>query len=159
MKTVGVLFVVISALMFVSEKNRARDKRLLVLSELYRLTDHMKSEISCYLRPVCDIIMSFDSELLIRLGFIDNFKKHGGLFAYRELMHIVKASDDEKRISERFFSQLGRGYRDEELTRIEDFRAELSSIIRAEQVRLPKDKKLSATLSCAAALAVIILLL
>ena len=158
MKIFGMALILLSALFFAREKNRAAEDRLRILEELFRLADAMKIEISCYLRPISDIVSSFSSEMLTRLGFISDFEALGALSAYLRLESAFYVSEEEKKLFRGFFSRIGKGYADDELKLIESFSAQLFQIIKNEREKLPKEKRLSATLSCALAFAIIILL-
>lgn len=158
MKILGIALIMLSACAFSREKNRAAERRLAVLEELFRLADTMKLEIGCYLRPMSEIVSSFNSEVLERYGFISDFSSIGAYEAYLRLQSRVTLGEEEKKLMATFFSRLGKGYADDEMKLIEAFSAQLLLVLQKEREALPKQKKLSATLSCAAALAVIILL-
>ena len=158
MKIFGMALILFSALFFAREKNRAAEERLHILEELFRLAETMKIEIGCYLRPISDIVSSFSSETLTKLGFISDFEVLGAFNAYLRLESAFSLSEDEKKLFRGFFSRIGKGYAEDELKLIEYFSTQLFQLLKAEREKLPKEKKLSATLSCALAFAIIILL-
>ncbi len=158
MKFLGMALILFAAVVFTNEKNRTREERLLVLENIFRLAEQMKIEIGCYLRPIGEIVSSFSSPTLSRLGFISDFSALGAYGAYLKLEKRLSLKEEEKKLLGAFFSRLGKGYAEDEIKLIESFSAELSLILKNERERLPKEKKLSATLSCAGALALIILL-
>ena len=158
MKIFGMALILFAAFAFAREKSRAAERKIAVLEEIFRLADTMKLEIGCYLRPIGEIVSSFTSPVLSELGFISDFVSLGAYEAYLRLQSHLTLSEEEKKLLSSFFSRVGKGYADEEIKLIEMFLTQLSLILKKEREKLPKEKKLSATLSCAAALAVIILL-
>ena len=158
MKIFGIALILLSAFVFAREKNRAAERRITVLEEIFRLADAMKLEIGCYLRPIGEIVASFSSPQLSECGFISDFLSLGAYEAYLRLESRLSFGEEEKKLLSAFFARVGKGYAEDEIKLIETFLTQLSLILKKEREKLPKEKKLSATLSCAAALAVIILL-
>ena len=158
MKIFGMALILFSSLIFCREKSRAAERRVMVLEEIFRLADAMKIEIGCYLRPIGEIVSSFSSPILSECGFVSDFVSLGAYEAYLRLQSQLCFNEEEKNLLGTFFSRLGRGYAEDEIKLIEVFSSQLSAMLKKERENLPRQKKLSATLSCAAALAVIILL-
>jgi hypothetical protein len=155
MKILGMLFVLFSAIAFSVERSIAEERRLKVLEELYRFIECVKIEIGCYLRPISEIASDFLSDPLSELGFFSELEHNGIFSAYRMLDSKVRFPEDARKLFERFFPLLGNGYVEDQLKLIGGVSAELSEIIKRERTRVPKQKKLSVTLSCAAALALL----
>lgn len=159
MKYLGMLFILISAVAFSYERGRRAEKHLELLEEIYRFIDRLEVDIGCYLRPISDIIADFSSDLFSELGFFAEMQERGIYSAYLKMTSVVPLAEKENKLLARFFSMLGNGYADEQVKLIRATASELSEIIKRERGGLPKEKKLSVTLSCAAALALIILLI
>ena len=159
MKIIGMLFIVASAMFFSFEKSASEERRILLIEELLRFIERIRGEISRYLRPLSEISASFSSELLSDIGFLKDIEEKGVGEAYKNLKRKIRFSEEEGRILERFFSMLGHGYAEEEIKLIDATVSELSEHLKRERENLPKQKKLSVTLSCSAALALIILLI
>ena len=159
MKIIGMLFIIASAIVFSFERAVAEERRLKVLEEIYRFILRLGVDIGCYLKPISDIADDFSSELLSSLGFFEEIKRSGVYSAYLTLDSQIRFSDEAKRVLDGFFSMLGNGYADDQIKLIESTRTELDGLIKKERERVPKEKKLSVTLSCGAALALIILLI
>ena len=159
MKIFGMFFVVISAMIFAFERTSADDRRLRVLLELTKFIERLRIDIGCYLKPVSDIAAAFSSDTLSELGFLSDIREMGADKAYVRLEEKKILRDEEKRILSGFFSRLGEGYAEDELKLIDSALQELSALIKVEREKAPKRKKLFLTLSCAGALALIILLI
>ena len=159
MKLIGAAFVLLAALLFSTEARRRAEKRLLVLEETLRFIEHVRVDISCYLKPISEIPAGFFSEALSEAGFLSAFEKEGAYEACLKLETLLSPSPEEKRVLERFFCGLGRGYSDDQIKLIDETTLELTRLISLERERVPKVKKLSLTLSSAGALALIIFFL
>ena len=159
MKFIGMLFILSSAIAFSLERSLLEERRLKTLEELHRFIERTKFEIGCYLRPISEIAADFHSETLSSLGFFTDLERGGIYSAYLKLESKISFSEDLQKLFRRLFSMLGNGYAEDQLKLIEVASSELSEIIKHERTRVPKQKKLSLTLSCAGALALIILLI
>ena len=159
MKVLGMILIVVSAIVLSLEKNVASERRLFVLEEIYRFIERIRLDVKCYLKPISEIAADFSSDVLSKTGFLSDVGEKGAHAAYRSLSEKICFMPKEKRIMEKFFSALGTGYADEEIKLIEVTLSELSDVLKAQRENLPKEKKLSCTLSCAGAMALIILLI
>ena len=158
MKLVGMVMIFVSALAFSYNRNVGISKRERVLTELFRLIEHIKLEIGCYLRPIREIAENFESNELSDNGFLSDMVTKGPHKAYRILSERIFLGEGAHRVLERFFSTLGMGYANDEMRLIDTTLKELGEMLRLEAENAPKAKKLSLTLSFSGALALIILL-
>ncbi len=159
MKFVGILLIGAAAVWFSFEQVKRERERLLLLEELYRFIECIRSEITCYLRPISEIPANFSSELLCECGFLCDAVNLGLNKAYIRLEEKFNLKNEEKKLLGRFFSLVGRGYAADEIKLSESVGEELLRIIGRERADAPKRKKLVVTLSGAAAFALIILLI
>ena len=158
MKTIGMFFIIASAAFFSYEKIIISNRRLRALEELFCFIERIRIEIGCYLRPISEIAADFSSDILSELGFFSDVQKNGAHTAYTALQAKLSFGDDINRLLDRFFSMLGRGYAEDEMKLVDITLSELSKLLSQERENAPKEKKLSLTLSCGGALALIILL-
>ena len=158
-KIVGMFLVVLSAAYFAFEYIKKQRMKLLVFEELFRFIERIRMEIGCYLKPISEISADFSSDVLSRLGFLRDVGQVGVYSAYQRLAEKVKLDDEERRPLDRFFSSVGKGYADDELKLSGATLSELDLILKRKRENAPKENKLSLTLSCAGALALIILLI
>ncbi len=127
---------------------------------LVTLLSHIKSEISCYLTPQSKLIDAFRCEGLEPSGFLSAMREGGGLLeAYRSCEEKMYCSDGVKEIISRFFEGFGKGYKDEELARLDAALASLMPEVERDRVELEKNQRVATALLVSAALGLIILLL
>lgn len=158
MKILGIVLVITSAIFFSYERNKRTEKSLETLEEIFRFIEHVKIKIGCYLAPVSVLSSDFVSDILSVREFLSDFSHLGPLSAYKRLEEKTRFPEDARRVLQRFFASLGRGYADDEITLIEKTLSDLSKIIVTEREKSKNEKKLTLTLSTAGALALIILL-
>ena len=159
MKLVGIFLIGISALVFSRERIKRREGRLMLLEEMLGFIECMRIEIGCYLRPISKISESYFSEPLLKIGFFDSVKKDGLYRAYLDSEIHLLPTEQEKKLLRHFFSTVGKGYIQDELKLIETTADELSELLKAERAAMPKERKITLTLSGALSFAVIILLI
>ena len=141
-----------------NEHTKKQKNEIFTFEELVRFIERIRMEIGCYLKPLSEISAEFRSDPLFQLGFLDDIAVGGVSFAYERLAEKIKFSDEEDRLLGRFFSTIGKGYAEDELKLADATLTELDRILKQKRENAPKEKKLSLTLSCAGALALIILL-
>lgn len=157
MKLCGMILIFLSAVIFSYRKSKRAEERILLIEELCGFMRQARIDISCYLRPVGQI--RSDSPRLSSLGFFSDMERYGAKEAYARLEGKVFLSEKEREILRRFFSSLGKGYAEDEIKLIDASLFEISEILKKQKEEAPKQKKLIFTLSSAASLALIILLL
>ncbi len=113
----------------------------------------LRSEIECFALPLPQIIARCPEDILTRCGF------RGGEFRTpAELFSLFEIDDGEcSRSAERFFSELGRGYRDEQLALCDYYIAILEERRRTLGNALPARRRVNSALCIAGALAVVII--
>lgn len=159
MKFAGAFLLLVSAVFFSYEKCSKLQRRLIIIEELLRFIERVRFEICCYLKPIADIADEFSSEILSETGFLADVRKYGAHKAYINLRPLLMLQEKENKTLDNFFSRIGTGYAEEEIKLIDRTVSQLSDFLLSEREKLPKQKKLNLTLSCAASLAVVILLI
>ncbi len=148
------------AAMTVSVEQRKKcERRLLLLEELLRFIEKVRADITCYLKPLSELCSDFSSDLLSEIGFLSDFERVGPEKAYLRLESSLSFSSEVQRLLKRFFSELGKGYAEDQIRLIDETLLEYAKFVSMERERAPKTKKLSLSLSYAGALALIILLI
>lgn len=159
MKFFAISLILFASCAFSYSRAEREDYRLSVFVELYSFLEVISREIGCYLKPIHSICASYSSPQLFRLGFFSDIQSEGAHNAYMKLESKAILPSDASRVFREFFSLLGKGYAEDELKLAERALKELSPILFAERERVKKEKKLTVTLSSAAALGLIILLI
>ena len=159
MKAIGVILIGFSMLVLSKERIKKRERRLLLLEETLAFIDFMRIEIGCYLRPISKISEGFSSPLLGGTGFFENIRKKGLYPAYLECESQILPTEEEKKLLRRFFSTVGKGYIQDEIKLMSLTSEEFSRMLDKERAAMPKEKKITMTLSGALSFAVIILLI
>jgi len=156
-KILGMILIFSSAVLFSYYRNRSAGEKILLIEELFGFIRQARLDIGCYLRPIGEI--SFESEKLSACGFFSDIEEFGVWEAYLRLEKKLSLSEKERAPLRRFFSFFGKGYAEDEIKLIDTALSELAEIIKVRRENEEKSRKLTLTLSCAASLAFIILLL
>ncbi len=120
---------------------------------LVELVRFVRSQIECFACPIPKIFERCPRELLCRCGYAgDKAKKP------KELYESFCFSDAEcAHIMESFFSQIGKGYRDEQLSLCEYFEKQLEERRSALAAALPARRRTNSVLCVCSALAAVII--
>lgn len=158
LRVLGAIILLLSAIVCGRAYEKYASRSLLELEELTRALRHIKSRISTFLSPRRELLSGFESEILSRSGFLLRVADGEELCSALEKssLSISKAA---RAALGAFFSELGRGYRKEELSRADGAISECEAILSRERAELPKDVKIVKTLLLAGALALVILML
>ena len=123
---------------------------------LCRLLTYVKNEIECFALPISQILSRADRELLLACGHVGKNAPQ----SLSELCGSIRWADRETReLMERFCSEFGRCYKDEQVQRCAYFLSELDERKRALEKELPSRKKLNSTLCLSGSLALLIFFL
>lgn len=144
---------------FLSSSLRGYKRRTLSLcEEIYALLLHIKLEVSCYLRPVGEILKGYSSPMLEEIGFLPVARREGLSRALVECADC-RLSSEEVRLLSSLFSSLGTGYARDEIKLMEGVAQEFSRLLKERRSLIAKDIKLINTLCASAALGTLILLI
>lgn len=157
MKTVGIYTLLFAFFLVSRELTARRKRRSAVFEECYRFIQHTRLQIGCYLKPVCELSLGFESKALSEAGFLDRLENGCSL------QEALKASslrrdlgDAGYRILWSLFSALGSGYMDDEVKLIDECSSSFLRLLEAERSEAPRGLRLIRTLCGAAALGIII---
>ncbi len=152
LRILGVLTVTLCGIMTARILNGMARTSLLEADALIAFLRFARSEIECFGMPTPQIIRRCPSEILSALGAAD--AKNMATLAQKSSLHDRACGE----ILARFCSELGRGYRAEQLS-LCDYYIRLAEERRAQiGGNLPSRKKINSALCVAGALAIIIIL-
>ena len=160
MQYVGLIFVMLSALIFSLEYTEYMKKRMHECESFLNLIAHLRIELGCYLRPVREAAASFESIVLDKAGFSEAIRETENLgLAYKKIKKKLSLSEDESKPLEILFSSLGKGYLDDEIKLICTCEEEMRKTVEKINSQAPKNIKLISTLSVTAAIGFFILVI
>ncbi len=155
-KIAGALILSLSGVLCAAHLNRRAEKRVREISGWISLLRYVKVQIECFSLPMGEILARCERELLSECGFFGEIapKSFDGLLAASSL------HDEETRsIVRGFCEEFGRGYREEQTRGCDYYLSMLEGRREFLMEKLPAQKKMNATLSVCAALAIVLLLL
>ena len=137
---------------------RYAERRLEELEGFTALLSRVRERISVYLTPQSELLADFECPPLEACGFMSIYRESGSLLeAFRGAK--VSIVPDAARVLSSFFESFGRGYKSEELARVDSAAQECTRILERERTDLPRDVRLAGVLISSAALAVFILII
>lgn len=155
-KLIGAALIALSGGLTAYSLNKKASDAFLRAEALCRLLEYVKNEIACFSLPISQILSKADIELLAQCGYVGKNAPQGLM----QLCESIRWSDREtKMLMERFCSEFGRCYKDEQVQRCAYF---LSALERRKQTlegELPSRKKLNSTLCVSGSLALLIFFL
>ncbi len=157
-KLLGACVLLVSSILIGRIYESYCERRLLELSEILRMLAHIRSKISSFLCPQSLLLSDFESEVLEESGFLRAVGEGKTLAdAYKASRLLISKKDG--RALEAYFAELGKSYKDEELSRLDRVYRELDESFKCESERVPKDVKVAKTLLTAAALGISVLMI
>lgn len=160
LKIIGICILIFTICYISKTLSDKRRRALSVYEELSRFLHFVKRSIGCYLMPLRDIAVGFDSELLDSYGFLALIRDGAcGIDALEKSGLCGVLDAESSRLLSTFFSSFGSGYLDEELRLVSSVLEELDEKVAFERRRTPERVRLFGTLGAAASLALLILIL
>lgn len=154
---VGGALTVLAALLFGRGYAAFIKKREAEGEELLRFLLHIKGEVGRFLATPERIVKSFRSDVLAECGFLP-LCENGALYdAF--LCAGLSLSGEVRELLADFLRGFGENYLEGEILRCEDFYTRLSALLCAEREANAKSVRVVKTVSAAAALGVVILLI
>ena len=138
-KLFGILAILASALMLISEIRKRMNGILLQENEILRFIRHIRKKIECYLSPIGEWCSDFSSDELTSCGII--FEGRIADAAYFKSDRRLLVSDAERQMLFDFFSGVGGGYLQNELERIEKLEEDFRSICENNAKEIPRRVK------------------
>lgn len=157
MKILGICILLFTFLLVSREMTERRRRRVALFEDCYRFIQHIRLQIGCYLRPVCDIAQNFESTHLSRVGFLDRLS--AGETPMEALEHSLlrqELGEDAYRVLSSLFGTLGSGYMNDEMKLIDGCASQFLRLLEAEREESPRGIRLIRTLCAGAALGIII---
>ena len=136
----------------------ARERRtaLVQIETLMELVGFIKRQIEYFRLPMREILARCDASVLRECGYPADVSPK----SFSAMLEASSFCDGEcERIAHAFAEGFGRGYREEETRGCEYYLAQLQAYKETLSKKLPAQKKMNATLSICAALALVLLLL
>lgn len=155
-KLAGALVLSISGVLCAAWLNRKAERRIGELAGWISLLRFCKRQVDCFSLPMGEILARCDREILSACGFVGDLAPK----SFEDLLAASAMQDGEtESIVRGFCEEFGKGYREEQTRGCDYYLGLLEA--RREQLlgRLPAQKKMNATLSVCAALAIVLLLL
>ncbi|MBO5938188.1 MAG: hypothetical protein J6Q82_01640 [Clostridia bacterium] len=155
-KFAGALILSLSGVLCAAHLNRNAEKRVRQISAWISLLRYVKVQIECFALPMGEILARCDREMLLECGFV-------GELAPRSFEGLLAASvlydGESESVIRSFCEEFGRGYREEQTRGCDYYLSMLEGRREFLVGKLPAQKKMNATLSICAALAIVLLLL
>ncbi len=160
MQYIGQISVMLAFLLLSREYTKYMKKRVRECEELLSFIAHLRTELGCYLSPVREAALSFDSPILNAVGFSDAVKNTENLYlAYQKIKKRLSISEEESKPLEALFSSLGKGYLEDEIKLICVCEEKVQKNVEEITRQAPKNIKLISTLSVTAAIGFFILII
>ncbi len=159
-KYFGFFAILISALVFSSEYAKRERRKSFECAEFLRFLKHLKTNISCFMRPLLECVGSFSSELLEQTGFSDAVRTGSNLDeAFSVALPNLFMAEEGKRILKKTFSEFGHSYLADELSFLEKCQSEFEDYEKNIRESSVKNIKCSSVICASLALGFIIIFL
>jgi len=136
--------------------NRRAEAHLREVEAWIALLRFVKGQVECFSLPMSEILARCDASVLRECGYPADVSPK----SFSAMLEASSFCDGEcERIAHAFAEGFGRGYREEETRGCEYYLAQLQAYKETLSKKLPAQKKMNATLSICAALALVLLLL
>ena len=160
MQYIGLFLVMLSVLVFTGEYTKYMRKRVRECEAFLEFIGHLRTELSCYLRPLCEAAGGFSSDALSEVGFLDAVKSTGNIYeAFKSTKGKLSLSEEEITPLQSLFSSLGHAYLEEELKLINMCEENMRCVTEKIKRESPKSIKLISTLSVTVAIGFFILVI
>lgn len=153
-KVFGSALVVASSAWIAFRINAEEDRKLQRIESYIELMNFIMNSIDCFCIPVGDILHDADSELLLRCGYEKKEKPRSA----EDMLFGGDAFGDEEllQIMQRFWSSVGRSYRNEEVARCRMAIEELKALFSKRRDERTKKKRTVPALCICSALGIVI---
>lgn len=157
MRYLGMILIFFAAYGISRAVSQSYRRRLAEGEGFHALLLFMKGELSRYARPVNEWCRLFSDEALEQNGFLPHLRAHGDLAAaYKEA--TLSLGEEEKKILAPLFSSFGRAYREEELEALASAESALAGLLATRAEELSRTERAVKTVTAAAALTLVLLL-
>ena len=124
------------------------------------LLAHIEKMIDSYLSPHGELFLGFNDEWLEGCGFLAALRSGEGLAsAFSSSQEKMLLSEGVKKRLSDYFSDFGKGYKEAELKRLRDCRADIEKMLLSEGDELKKSVKVARALLLGGAVGIAILII
>lgn len=134
-------------------------RRYASVASLLRFLRFVRAEIAFSLTPMPEICEKFRDEGLEAAGFLEKMRKEGLTAALTDCREALWLKEEEFLLLTSFSKEIGRGYRESELSLLDRHIEALNALAEEVRTRLPGRIRLSRTLLLSGGAALILLLL
>ncbi len=159
LKFTGAVMALFAALFFAREYAAFIKRRTGLCQGFLKMLEHIRFKIDCFLTPEGELLLDFDDPALSECGYLPLAREIGVNSAYAECESSLSLPEKVKSLLSPFFSDFGREYREGTLRQIDSAISQLRSYITQMQQENERSVKLVYTVSAAAALGIVILLI
>ena len=157
MKTLGLIIIFSSSVVFGLFSSYTDKCSLVFMREILVFTEHIKEQIKHFNSPLFEIYNSFECKEKTMRNFLENINTYG----------VIQAVDDSKKnlsseyysLLKQFVSKLGKSNREDQVKLCEYYHKQLENEFIKQSKKLKTNSKLKITLSIYIGLLLIILLL
>ncbi len=154
---IGAGIVLVSALFLSFRLTRDHRAHLRELDAFYNMIVYIRDNIDHFMKPLPDIFQTYTNETLERCGFLPKVRKTDLSQAWRGQTFMI--SEECRTLLNDFCTQIGSGYRTEELRLCEYTLSRLHNILEKNRNELNNRLKLYKTVPLLFALSVILILM
>ena len=155
LRIVGAAILSLCGVLFAAHLNRRAECRLRQVEGWISLLRFVKAQVECFSLPMSEILWQCDREILRSCGYPADLSPK----SFSAMIEAASFCDGEcARIAHAFAEEFGKGYREEEMRGCDYYLAQLEAHKESLAKKLPAQKKMNATLSVCAALALVLLL-
>ena len=156
LRIVGAAILSLCGVLFAAHLNRRAECRLRQVEGWISLLRFVKAQVECFSLPMSEILLRCDQAVLQSCGYPADIPPK----SFSAMCEASTFCDAEcVRIARAFAEEFGKGYREEEMRGCDYYLAQLEAHKEMLAKKLPVQKKMNATLSICAALALVLLLL
>ena len=121
------------------------------------LIEFLEGRVSCYLSPINEAVLDFESEVLFECGFLKAAREVGLKEAFAQAKQKSRMPSDAVGVVEELFSGLGRGYLDSEVRAMDLSIKKLRRICEREAAQMASRVKIAGALIFALAVGTLLL--
>lgn len=137
-----------------------QQKRVLECEGLLRLLEHMRGEVTLYLRPYPECVLGFENEALQKTGFLDALKVCKTLSeAWESTRQNFSINSELCKEFYAFCRNFGKGYAEDERKLLTSYVEKFEKTLEFERKEAPRTAKLVRTLVASGGCAIAVLLL
>ena len=159
-RLLGIAAILCAAVILRSLMLECRRERHILCEELYRFLIHIRTRISCYLEPPSRLHLNFESDALMKCGFLKRLSEgEDACVSLRKSTAREILSKEELDSINEALACVGTGYLDEQIRLLDDKSRAFLLLLEKERESFLRDVKLINTLTASLSIGIAILLL